>query len=77
MPSLLDLMYVRMLTQNVQREEEGVDIRLHRIIYKVIEEIEQAMKGMLDPEFEEKLLVKQKFVKQLKYQKLVQLLVHM
>lgn len=37
-------------------EEEGVDIRLHRIIYKVIEEIEQAMKGMLDPEFVEKVI---------------------
>ncbi|WP_102692623.1 translation initiation factor IF-2 [Rummeliibacillus pycnus] len=37
-------------------EAEGVDIRLHRIIYKVIEEIEAAMKGMLDPEFEEKVI---------------------
>ena len=37
-------------------EEEGVDVRLHRIIYKVIEEIESAMKGMLDPEFEEKII---------------------
>ncbi|MFD2870549.1 translation initiation factor IF-2 [Kurthia populi] len=37
-------------------DEEGVDIRLHRIIYKVIEEIEQAMKGMLDPEYEEKII---------------------
>ncbi|HEY4622468.1 translation initiation factor IF-2 [Solibacillus sp. FSL R7-0668] len=37
-------------------EEEGVDIRLHRIIYKVIEEIESAMKGMLDPEYEEKIV---------------------
>ena len=37
-------------------DEEGVDIRLHRIIYKVIEEIEQAMKGLLDPEFEEKVV---------------------
>ncbi len=37
-------------------EEEEVDIRLHRIIYKVIEEIELAMKGMLDPEFAEKVL---------------------
>ena len=37
-------------------EEEGVDVRLHRIIYKVIEEIEAAMKGMLDPEFEEKIV---------------------
>jgi translation initiation factor IF-2 len=37
-------------------EEEKVDIRLHRIIYKAIEEIEAAMKGLLDPEFEEKII---------------------
>ncbi|MED1202033.1 translation initiation factor IF-2 [Heyndrickxia acidicola] len=37
-------------------EAEKVEIRLHRIIYKVIEEIEAAMKGMLDPEFEEKII---------------------
>ncbi|WP_113929930.1 translation initiation factor IF-2 [Bacillus sp. P14.5] len=37
-------------------DAEGVEIRLHRIIYKVIEEIESAMKGMLDPEFEEKII---------------------
>ena len=37
-------------------EEESVDIRLHRIIYKVMEEIEAAMQGMLDPEFEEKII---------------------
>ncbi|TCJ05946.1 translation initiation factor IF-2 [Cytobacillus praedii] len=37
-------------------DTEGVEIRLHRIIYKVIEEIELAMKGMLDPEFEEKII---------------------
>jgi translation initiation factor IF-2 len=37
-------------------EAEKVDIRLHRIIYKVIEEIEAAMKGMLDPEFVEKII---------------------
>jgi translation initiation factor IF-2 len=37
-------------------EAEGVEIRLHRIIYNVIEEIESAMKGMLDPEFEEKII---------------------
>lgn len=35
-------------------ELENVDIRLHRIIYKVIEEIEATMQGMLDREFEEK-----------------------
>ncbi|ABS22701.1 translation initiation factor IF-2 [Bacillus cytotoxicus] len=37
-------------------ESENVDIRLHRIIYKAIEEIEAAMRGMLDPEFEEKVI---------------------
>ncbi|WP_175614619.1 translation initiation factor IF-2 [Piscibacillus halophilus] len=37
-------------------EQENIDIRLHRIIYKVIEEIEAAMKGMLDPEFEEQVI---------------------
>lgn len=37
-------------------DAEKVDVRLHRIIYKVIEEIEAAMKGMLDPEFEEKVI---------------------
>ncbi|WP_137613439.1 translation initiation factor IF-2 [Enterococcus viikkiensis] len=36
-----------------QASAEEVDIRLHRIIYKAIEEIETAMKGMLDPEYEE------------------------
>ncbi|QCI86534.1 translation initiation factor IF-2 [Vagococcus zengguangii] len=39
----------------MQAEQEQVDIRLHSIIYRVIEEIETAMKGMLDPEFEEKI----------------------
>ena len=39
----------------VQADTEEVDIRLHRIIYKAIDEIETAMKGMLDPEFEEKI----------------------
>ncbi len=37
-------------------EEEGVEIRLHRVIYKAIEEIEAAMKGLLDPEYEEKVI---------------------
>jgi translation initiation factor IF-2 len=35
---------------------EKVDIRLHRIIYNVIDEIESAMKGMLDPEYREKVI---------------------
>ena len=39
-----------------QAETDEVEIRLHSIIYKVIEEIEDAMKGMLDPEFEEKII---------------------
>jgi len=37
-------------------KEKDVDIRLHNIIYKVTEEIEAAMTGMLDPEFEEKIM---------------------
>ncbi|WP_105616033.1 translation initiation factor IF-2 [Vallitalea okinawensis] len=37
-------------------ETEGVDIRLYRIIYNAIEDIEAAMKGMLDPEFKEKVI---------------------
>ncbi|SDG99233.1 bacterial translation initiation factor 2 (bIF-2) [Alteribacillus persepolensis] len=37
-------------------EAEKVDIRLHRVIYDAIEEIESAMKGMLDPEYQEKVI---------------------
>lgn len=37
-------------------EQHDVDIRLYRVIYQAIEEIEAAMKGMLDPEFKEVLL---------------------
>lgn len=37
-------------------KEEGVEIRFYDIIYKAVEEMEAAMKGMLDPEFEEKVL---------------------
>ncbi|SDK24351.1 translation initiation factor IF-2 [Lacicoccus qingdaonensis] len=37
-------------------EQEKIDMRLHRVIYKVIEEIEHAMKGMLDPEYEEQVI---------------------
>lgn len=39
-----------------QAEADDVEIRLHSIIYKVIEEMEEAMKGLLDPEFEEKVI---------------------
>ena len=44
---------------NITKEiakEYNVDIRLYTIIYKAVEEMELAMKGMLDPEFEEKIL---------------------
>ena len=34
-------------------EQEGVDLRLYRVIYQAIEDVEAAMKGMLDPEFKE------------------------
>ena len=37
-------------------EREGVDIRLYRVIYQAIEDIEAAMKGMLDPVYEEKII---------------------
>ena len=37
-------------------KENGVDIRLYNIIYKVVEEMEAAMKGMLEPIFEEKII---------------------
>ena len=37
-------------------KEYGVDIRLYTIIYKLVEEMEEAMKGILDPEFEEKIV---------------------
>lgn len=37
-----------------QAKEENVDIRLHRVIYQAIDEIESAMKGMLEPVYEEK-----------------------
>ena len=35
-------------------DREGVDLRLYRVIYNAIEDVEAAMKGMLDPVFEEK-----------------------
>ena len=37
-------------------EQEGVDLRLYRVIYQAIEDVEAAMKGMLDPIFEEKVI---------------------
>jgi len=41
------------MTKEVAKEY-GVEIRLYQIIYKLVEEMELAMKGLLDPEFEEK-----------------------
>ncbi len=37
-------------------DREKVDVRLYRVIYNAIEDIESAMKGMLDPEYEEKVI---------------------
>ncbi|MDE6661711.1 MAG: translation initiation factor IF-2 [Lachnospiraceae bacterium] len=37
-------------------EREGVDVRLYKVIYQAIEDIEAAMKGMLDPIYEEKII---------------------
>ncbi len=37
-------------------EREGVDVRLYKVIYQAIEDVEAAMKGMLDPVFEEKVI---------------------
>lgn len=43
-------------TAKATAESEGVDIRLYDVIYKAIEDVEDAMKGMLDPVFEEKVI---------------------
>ncbi len=43
-------------TAKATAETEGVDIRLYRVIYQAIEDIQAAMKGMLDPIFEEKVI---------------------
>ncbi len=43
-------------TARVSAEKEGVDIRIYRIIYKAIEDVEKAMKGLLEPEFKETFL---------------------
>ncbi|MEG1393712.1 MAG: translation initiation factor IF-2, partial [Christensenellaceae bacterium] len=40
----------------IAAEREKVDVRLYRIIYKAIEDVTNAMKGMLEPEYEEKIL---------------------
>ena len=53
---MLLLLVLMLVPSNITKEiakEYNVDIRLYTIIYKCIEEIELAMKGMLDPEFEE------------------------
>ena len=44
------------ITAKATAEREGVDIRLYRVIYQAIEDIQAAMKGMLDPIFEEKVI---------------------
>ncbi len=43
-------------TAKATAEQEGVDVRLYKVIYQAIEDIEAAMKGMLDPVYEEKVI---------------------
>ena len=43
-------------TAKATAEREGVDVRLYRVIYDAIADVEAAMKGMLDPIFEEKVI---------------------
>ena len=43
-------------TAKATAEQEGVDIRLYKVIYQAIEDVEAAMKGMLDPIYEEKVI---------------------
>lgn len=50
-------------------KEYNVDIRLHNVIYKIIEELEQAILGMLDPEYEEKVLGSAEIRQLFKYSK--------
>ena len=45
-----------MQLQNLLQSMKGVDLRLYRVIYQAIEDVEAAMKGMLDPVFEEKVI---------------------
>ncbi|MFR2646829.1 MAG: translation initiation factor IF-2, partial [Blautia coccoides] len=44
------------VTAKAIAEQEGVDLRLYRVIYQAIEDVEAAMKGMLDPVYEEKVI---------------------
>ena len=44
------------VTAKATAEREGVDVRLYKVIYQAIEDVEAAMKGMLDPVFEEKVI---------------------
>ncbi len=58
---------------NITKEiakEYNVDIRLYTIIYKLVEEMELAMKGMLDPEFEEKIMGSAEIRKIFKFSKI-------
>ena len=50
-------------------KEYNVDIRLYNIIYKIVEDLEAAMKGMLDPEYEEKILGRAEIRKIFKFSK--------
>lgn len=50
-------------------KDAGIEIRLHNIIYKVTEELEKAARGLLDPEYEEKVLGQARVVRTFHYSK--------
>lgn len=50
-------------------KDAGIEIRLHNIIYKITEELENAAKGLLDPEYEEKVLGQARVVRIFHYSK--------
>ena len=56
MPSSSASTFVRTATAKATAEREGVDLRLYRVIYDAIADVEAAMKGMLDPIYEEKVI---------------------
>ena len=58
-------------------EKDGVEIKQYSVIYNAIEDVESAMKGMLAPVYEEKVIGNVEVRQHLKFQVLEQLQVHM
>ena len=62
--------YAEILEQwRILTKDKGIDIRLYDIIYKVVEEMEAALKGKLEPEYEEKVLGEAEVRKLFKFSK--------